>query len=70
MPKTKGKTTVTEQLKKAIDASGQSRYAICKATGIDQAQLSWFMGGECGLSMETVDGLCEYLGLELRPIRN
>ena len=67
MPKTKRAKTVTEQLRQAIDASGQSRYAICKALGIDQAHLSRFMGGECGLSTDTLDALCEYLGLELRP---
>ncbi len=66
MSKAKRATTVTEQLRQAIEASGQSRYAIWKATGIDQAQLSRFMGGECGLSMETLDALCEHLGLELK----
>jgi transcriptional regulator with XRE-family HTH domain len=66
MPKTKRAKTVTEQLRQAIDASGQSRYAICKALGIDQAHLSRFMAGDCGLSMDTLDALCEYLGLELK----
>jgi hypothetical protein len=60
---------VSEQLRLAIDASGQSRYAICKATGIDQGQLSKFMAGKLGLSIDALDILCAYLGLELRPAR-
>ncbi len=60
---------VSEQLRLAIEASGQSRYAICKATGLDQGQLSKFMGGAVGLGLESVDVLCAYLGLELRARR-
>jgi len=57
---------VSEQLRKAVERAPVSRYAIYKATGIDQAVLSKFVRGErMGLSMETVDDLCEYLGLEL-----
>ena len=60
------KKTVTDQLILAIEESGQSRYAISMATGIDQGQLSKFVHGERGLSLATVDTLCSYLGLELR----
>jgi hypothetical protein len=59
---------VSEQVRLAIDASGQSRYAICKATGIDQGQLSKFMAGKLGLSLDALDVLCAYLGLEVRPV--
>lgn len=62
-------STVSEQLREAIDTSGQSRYAICKALKIDQAQLSRFMVGQRGLSVTVLDRLCDYLGLELRPRR-
>ncbi len=57
---------MTKQLIQAIEDSGESRYAIHKATGIDQGQLSKFVHGERGLSLETVDRLCAHLGLELR----
>ncbi len=60
---------VSEQVRRAIDASGQSRYAICKATGIDQGQLSKFMAGKLGLSLDALDVLCAYLGAELRCVR-
>jgi len=56
----------SEQLRKAIEQAPVSRYAIHRATGVDQAVLSKFVRGErTGLSMETVDTLCEYLRLTL-----
>lgn len=58
----------SEQLRKAVEQAPMSRYAIHKATGIDQAILSKFVRGERGgLSMETVDKLCDFLGLKLVP---
>lgn len=56
---------VSEQLRLAIDASGVTRYALWKATGIDQAQLSRFMAGEAGLSLTAIDRICAVLGLRL-----
>ncbi len=56
----------SERLRRAIEQAPVSRYAIHRATGIDQAVLSKFVRGErTGLSMETVDTLCGYLGLTL-----
>lgn len=63
------KTTMSDQLRDAIENCGQSRYAIHKATGIDQGQLSRFMHGEAGMSLDTVDRLFEYLELELRSVQ-
>jgi hypothetical protein len=56
---------ISDQIRAAIDASGLSRYRICCLTGIDQASMSKFMGGERGLSLAAVDRLGEVLGLEL-----
>lgn len=62
------RTKFSEQLRKAVERAPVSRYAIHKATGIDQAVLSKFVRGErTGLSMETVDLLCDYLKLNLVP---
>ena len=44
-----------------------SRYAICKAIGLNQGAMSRFMSGQGGLSMENVDRIGELLDLELRP---
>lgn len=59
--------TISEQLKAAIEASGESKYAIAKASGVKQPTLSKFTMGGRGLHIESVDALCEYLGLELAP---
>ncbi len=57
--------TLSEQLKAAILNSGQTRYRIAQETGITEATLSKFIHGHHGLSQETVDVLCDYLGLRL-----
>jgi transcriptional regulator with XRE-family HTH domain len=62
---------VLSVIRKAIEASGQTRYRISQETGIAQSQLSRLMSGECGMSIGTVQRLADYLGLELvvRPKR-
>jgi plasmid maintenance system antidote protein VapI len=60
---------LSEQFRKAIETCGESRYAISKATGIDQSALSRFIHGERGLSMDVMDRLGEYLGLKLVATR-
>jgi hypothetical protein len=54
-----------EQLVDAIERSGMTRYAISKATGLPQSQLSQFVHGHEGLSVESINKLCELLGLRL-----
>jgi hypothetical protein len=55
----------TEQLRAAVLNCSESRYQISKATGIAEGNLSKFVHGERGLSMESIDLICEYLGLRL-----
>ena len=56
-------TTFSEQLREAIRQEERSRYRISLETGIAQGQLSRFMQGKCGLSLRSIDLLCECLGL-------
>jgi len=55
----------SEQLREAIDQDERSRYRISMETGIPQGQLSRFMHDKGGLSLRSVDRLCECLGLGL-----
>ena len=64
MSKRKSKV-ISEQLREAIEASRYSRYAIWKATGIDQSVLSRFMAGKFNLSLSNIDRLAAFLGLRL-----
>ena len=60
---------LSDQLRQAIRESKHSRYAIWKATGIDQGVLSHFLAGRRGMSIQSLDVLCEFLQLDLRPAR-
>ena len=61
----KTRTQFSDQIRQAVEASGLSRYRICKDAGIDQAAFSRFMAGKVGLSMPTVDALADVLGLDV-----
>ena len=56
---------LTEQLRKAIESSGKTRYRIAKETGISEVTLCRFASGERGLSMGALDKIGEYLGLQI-----
>jgi transcriptional regulator with XRE-family HTH domain len=61
----KNRIRLSDQVRRAVDASGRSRYSICKDAGIDQATFSRFMAGKVGLAMTTLDDLADVLGLDI-----
>ena len=61
--------TIVEQLRQAIVDSGESEYAVGKATGVSQTIFSRFINSERGISIETAAKLCSYLKLDLLPRR-
>jgi transcriptional regulator with XRE-family HTH domain len=56
---------LTDQIRRAVDACGLSRYRICKIIGLDQGTFSKFMAGKCGLSLQTLDAVADVLGLDV-----
>lgn len=66
-----GMEMLLEAIRKAIKTGKVTRYRIAKDTGISQPQLSRLMGGKGGLSIEALERLADYLGLEIiiRPKR-
>jgi transcriptional regulator with XRE-family HTH domain len=60
---------LTDQLRAAVAGSGKTLGQITRDTGIDKSALSRFVNGERGVSMEALDKLGEYLGLELRQVQ-
>ena len=56
---------LSDQIRRAVDASEMTRYRIAKDAGIDHAVISRFMAGKVGLSMATLDDLADVLGLNV-----
>ena len=61
----KSRVKLSDQVRRAVDASGLSRYRICKTLGIAESTLSRFMAGQGGLSMEYLDALADLLDLDI-----
>jgi len=62
------KTTITQALKKAMASSGQSDYAIAKATGVPQPVVTRFRNGTRDtIQLNTADKLALFLGHSLVP---
>ena len=58
-------TTLSDQVRQAIDDSGQTRYRIAQETGIDESALAKFYNRHRGFNSDTLDILGEYLGLRI-----
>jgi len=56
---------LSDQVRRAVDSCGASRYRLSKATGLSQSQLSRFMAGHIGLSMHALDMLADVLQLRI-----
>jgi DNA-binding Xre family transcriptional regulator len=62
--------TISDQLKNAIESQGATLYRIAKDAQLDWGTLQRFLdGSRPNIRIDTIDKLCEYLGLELRPKR-
>ncbi len=59
------KRNIIDQLRKAINDSGESQLSIAEATGINQGNLSRFLRDERSLSLENFAVLCDYFKLKL-----
>lgn len=63
------RSSIVEQLRKAMRDSGQTEYAIAKGSGVSQSVVNRFATGERGISLDTAAKLCDYLDLDLRTRR-
>jgi transcriptional regulator with XRE-family HTH domain len=57
--------SLSDQVRRAIDAAGVTRYRIAKTAGVDHAVMSRFMAGKVGLSTKSLDALAAVLGLDV-----
>ena len=56
---------ISTALRRAIDGSSLSRYAISKRTKVSEVSLSRFMSRRQGLSLESIDKIAKVLGLRM-----
>jgi hypothetical protein len=57
--------TFSDELRRAVDDCGLSRYRLCKELGIAESTLSRFMLRERGLTMKCLDRLAALLDLHV-----
>jgi transcriptional regulator with XRE-family HTH domain len=57
--------TFSDEVRRAVDSSGLSRYRVCRELGIAESTLSRFMSGERGLTMKCLDRLAALLDLHV-----
>lgn len=58
--------TLADQLRRAMNESGYTRYELSKHTGIPQSTLSRFANDVTDMNLATADRLAEFLKIELR----
>lgn len=63
------KVDLTKTVRDAMKDSGLTPYAIARDSGVDYSQITRFLHGQRGLTLDSASKICELLGLELRPIR-
>jgi len=54
-----------EAIKQRIELLGYSEKHVAKESGIDQANLNKFIRGKQNMSSARLEGVCDFLGLEL-----
>jgi transcriptional regulator with XRE-family HTH domain len=58
--------SLEETIKQLLAATGESVNSLAKQSGVPQPVLQRFLSGQRSLTLETVEKLCVFLGLELR----
>lgn len=65
----KRRVKLSDQVRRAVDASGLSRYRVAKEIGVAESTMSRFMSGQGGLSLANLDALADLLGLDIAAPR-
>lgn len=58
----------SDDLREAIRSAPMSLSELGRQTNIDKAVLSKFVNGKVGLSVGSIDSLCQFLGLGLSKV--
>jgi plasmid maintenance system antidote protein VapI len=65
----KAQSDLNDQLRRAIDTSGLTRYEIAKRTSLSYSQIHSFCAGSRTLTLDSASRVCEILGLALKKAR-
>ena len=57
-----------KQLREAFKASGMTRFALAKQSGVPYSGVHRFIAGKRDISLTTASKLCEVLGVEFGPV--
>lgn len=60
-----GRVKLSDQVRRAVEECGLSRYRISKTLDIAESTMSRFMTGKGGLSLEVLDALADLLNLNI-----
>ncbi|MGA2068763.1 MAG: helix-turn-helix transcriptional regulator [Thermoguttaceae bacterium] len=58
---------LADQLRKAIERSSLTLYAVAKGSGLAYAVVHYFARGERTLTIDSAGKIADFLGLELAP---
>jgi transcriptional regulator with XRE-family HTH domain len=58
--------SITEQLRESILGCGMSVYEIANRSDCDQSNIHAFLKGKRGLSLGSIERICQVLGLSLK----
>jgi len=56
---------ISKTVRKAIDATGCSIHSLAVVNGVSRTSLQEFYSGNQGVTLKTLEPICDYLGLEL-----
>ena len=63
-------TDLEKALRRAVKESGLTRYTVAKRAGVDVAVLLRFVSGQRTITLQTAGRLADFLGLEIRSVKN
>ena len=59
----------SEQIRRAVEGCGKTRYRLAQETEIDESLLSRFVRGKCNLSLKLLDKLAQNIGFCVQVLK-
>ena len=57
--------TINDNVIRAIETCGMSRYALAKVSGVSEGELSRVVAGQRSMTLRTLDRLAPYIGVSI-----